>query len=684
MDAKLQTNKVYEILAESDKRITVMQGGSRCFTGETLVLTKDGYKKIRDIEIGEMVYSINNLGTPVLFPVVNKFMYKGDHQRHKVITFVLSDGQKITCTYGHKLLQDDGYVESFDIAVRMLASDTWHRKSLFGQQYGQDSNNELQKQEGNGWDEDNETCLGRKWVSQNNGKDEWKAQNHQGSSNSGRGVYSESVRETAGEPYRQQPSEQQSFKFGMGDIQGEYSSHDESREADVQQWGEEWKKYPYRRYCKENKDGIQALRSNDERFSSKVWSEDLHYQRYFNGAVLDERCLSIDQVDEIIFHETQDCVYDLMIAPFHNYLVTTRNIISHNSGKTYNILIWFIVKLLQETGMTLTIVRQSLPSIKGTVLRDFIDILLKLNIYSEDNHNKTDQIYSLNGNIIEFVSADQPQKIRGRARNYLFCNEANELSYEAWMQLIMRTEGKIVIDYNPSDVSSWIYDNVIPRDDSDFHITTFMDNPFLPKELIDELTRLKDADPNYWQIYGLGERGLSQDLIYTHYRTTENMPEDGQGEVVYGLDFGFNVPSAMCKVVFYDGVAYVQELLYETRLTTNDLIDRIKTLGLSQMDEIYCDAAEPKTIEELVRNGFNAKPANKDVTEGIRCVKGTPLTIHQDSLNLLKELKNYRWKTDRNGNKLDQPVKFADHILDACRYSIYSKLTIPSVTWGVI
>ena len=352
------------------------------------------------------------------------------------------------------------------------------------------------------------------------------------------------------------------------------------------------------------------------------------------------------------------------------------------SGKTYNILIWFIVKLLQENGKTLTVVRQSLPSIKGTVLRDFIDILSKLGIYSEDNHNKTDQIYTLNGNIIEFVSADQPQKIRGRARNYLFCNEANELSYEAWMQLIMRTEGKIVIDYNPSDVSSWIYDSVIPRDDSDFHITTFLDNPFLPKELVDELSRLKDADPNYWQIYGLGERGLSQDLIFTHYKTTENMPSEG--EVVYGLDFGFNNPSSLIKVTFNDGTAFVQELLYETRLTTNDLVDKIKQLELTRYDEIYCDAAEPKTIEEMVRNGFNAKPANKDVTEGIRTVKGTPLTIHQDSLNLLKELKSYRWKTDRNGSKLDMPVKFADHAIDAMRYAIFSKLTIPSVTWGAI
>ena len=107
-------------------------------------------------------------------------------------------------------------------------------------------------------------------------------------------------------------------------------------------------------------------------------------------------------------------------------------------------------------------------------------------------------------------------------------------------------------------------------------------------------------------------------------------------------------------------------------------------MGLGSYDEIYCDAAEPKTIEELVRNGFNTKPANKDVTEGIRTVKGTPLTIHQDSLNLLKELKSYRWKTDRNGNKLDMPVKFSDHAIDAMRYAIFSKLTIPSVTWGAI
>jgi hypothetical protein len=110
----------------------------------------------------------------------------------------------------------------------------------------------------------------------------------------------------------------------------------------------------------------------------------------------------------------------------------------------------------------------------------------------------------------------------------------------------------------------------------------------------------------------------------------------------------------------------------------------LKQIGINSYDEIFADAAEPKTIQEISKHGFNIKPANKDVREGIRCIKGMPLIFHQDSVNLLKEAKNYRWKTDRNGMKLDEPVKFNDHALDAMRYCVFSKLTIPSITWGAI
>lgn len=345
------------------------------------------------------------------------------------------------------------------------------------------------------------------------------------------------------------------------------------------------------------------------------------------------------------------------------------------SGKTYNIILFFVIKLLKERGKTLSIVRNSLPSLKGSVMRDFMDILLKMDLYSEENHNKTESTYLLNGNLVEFVSVDQPQKIRGRKRQYLFINEANELPYEAWMQLIFRTEEKIVIDYNPSDEYHWIYDKVISRDDADFYVTTYRDNPFLPKELVAEIERLQLADENYWKVYGLGERGTASETIYTHWQECDSLPN--KGEKAYGQDFGYNVPSALVEIEFYEGAVYIDQVMYETRLTTNDLIERYKDLGITRYAEIFCDAAEPKTIEELTRAGYNAKPADKDVTEGIRKVKSMPLFVTKRSADVLKEIKSYKWKQDKDGKVLDEPVKFNDHAMDALRYGVFTKLITP-------
>lgn len=315
-------------------------------------------------------------------------------------------------------------------------------------------------------------------------------------------------------------------------------------------------------------------------------------------------------------------------------------------------------------------------------MRDFIDILLKMGLYDESYHNKTESTYLLNGNLVEFVSVDQPQKIRGRRRDYLFINEANELNYEAWMQLVFRTEKKIVLDYNPSDEYHWIYEQVIPRDDADFYITTYRDNPFLPKELVDEIERLQAADENYWKVYGLGQRGVSGETIYTHWQLCKELPL--RGEVFYGQDFGYNVASALIRVELFEGGIYADETLYEQKLTTGDLVERYKTLGMGRTSEIFADCAEPKTIEELCRAGYNVKPSDKDVTEGIRKVKSMPLYITERSVNLIKELKAYKWKTDKDGKVLDEPVKFNDHALDALRYAVFTKLTIPSMSWIAI
>lgn len=343
------------------------------------------------------------------------------------------------------------------------------------------------------------------------------------------------------------------------------------------------------------------------------------------------------------------------------------------SGKTYNIILFFVMRLMKETGKVFTICRASLPSLKGSVMRDFFDILQKMEIYSEDFHNKTENTYWLNENLVEFVSVDQPQKIRGRKRNYLFINEANELPYESWMQLAFRTEEKIVLDYNPSDEYGWIYDQVQTRDDCEFHITTYKDNPFLPVELVNEIERLREADENYWQIYGLGQRGQSSELVYTHWQAVSEFPQGC--EVIYGLDFGYINPSALVKVGFKEGTVYVDEVLFESKLTTTDLVNRIVAEGINPYDEIFCDNADPAAIEELIRANLNAKPAHKDVQEGIMKLKSMPLRVTTRSFNVLRELKTYKWKTGKDGKVMEEVVKFHDHSLDALRYAVFTKLT---------
>lgn len=351
------------------------------------------------------------------------------------------------------------------------------------------------------------------------------------------------------------------------------------------------------------------------------------------------------------------------------------------SGKTFSIIqvICEWCKANKNAGWTISIVRKTLPALRGSAYRDFMKILNDELWYDEGAHNKSEMIYNLFGNLIEFISIDQPQKIRGRKRNICFINEANELAYEDYFQLNIRTTDKIILDYNPSDEYHWIYDRLIPREDADFFITTYRDNPHLEQALIDEIELLQSADDNYWKVYGLGERGTSTETIYTHWKPCKQLPM--KGEIFYGQDFGYNVASALVRIEYYEGAIYVKQLLYETKLTTNDLVERYKQIGMNRTAEIYCDAAEPKTIEELCRAGFNAKPADKDVTEGIRKVRSLPLFITEDSTDLVKEIKNYKWKVDKNGKVLDEPVKFNDHAIDGLRYAIFTKLTGPRFDW---
>ena len=346
------------------------------------------------------------------------------------------------------------------------------------------------------------------------------------------------------------------------------------------------------------------------------------------------------------------------------------------SSKTYSLCQLFIVKCLEETGKVFTICRKTLPALKGTAYRDVLNILKELELYSEANHNKSELSYSLNGNLLEFISVDQPQKIRGRKRHYLWLNEANEFAYEDWQQLILRTTEKIYLDYNPSDPYSWIYEKVITRDDCTFLKSTYLANPFLDKDTIAEIERLKDLDPEYWRVYGLGEIGSVSTQIFRQF----NLVDDVQGRLIgYGLDFGFtNSPSALVAVYQSDDNLYIKEMLYEKRLTNMDLANKLKEFNIDRQSEIVGDSAEPKTIEEIYRQGFNIKPAKKGagIHLGIDIMRRYKLNITKDSLNAIKEFRSYKWATDKNGDVLNAPVKVNDHLIDAVRYLCLNKLAI--------
>lgn len=190
-----------------------------------------------------------------------------------------------------------------------------------------------------------------------------------------------------------------------------------------------------------------------------------------------------------------------------------------------------------------------------------------------------------------------------------------------------------------------------------------------------------------WEVFGLGLRGRATDIIYTHWKICKELPL--RGEVFMGCDFGYNVPSAVMLCELYEGAIYAKELMYKTRLNTSELIEQFKAIGVSKTIELFCDNAEPKTIDELVRAGYNAKPADKDVTEGIRKVKSMPLYLTEDSTNAISEIKTYKWRTDINGKVVrdkdkDEPVKANDHAMDALRYAVFTKLSQASYTWVAI
>jgi len=363
-----------------------------------------------------------------------------------------------------------------------------------------------------------------------------------------------------------------------------------------------------------------------------------------------------------------------------NWDATTRfiaNIGGSRSTKTYSILQLLIVKALEsEEPLVISIVRKSMPSMRISVMRDFFDILKSYDLYNVELHNKTENTYQLNNTLIEFFSIDDAQKRRGTKRDILFVNEANELSWEDFFQLNIRTTQQVFIDFNPSE-QFWFNENLQSRDDITIIHSTYKDNPYLNDDQINEIERLQYTDLQYYQIYALGQFAGALDLVYS-YTLVDHIPVEQAKLVALGMDFGFtNDPTTLVEVWQWNDAIYLNELIYERNLTNQDIADRLNAYEVDKYIEIIADSAEPKSIEEIRRYGFNIKPAFKgpdSVLNGIDILKRKRIHVTRQSVNMIKELNGYKWVTDKNGNKLNKPIDMFNHSLDAARYVALNKL----------
>jgi len=335
------------------------------------------------------------------------------------------------------------------------------------------------------------------------------------------------------------------------------------------------------------------------------------------------------------------------------------------SSKTYSLCQLMIIYCLQNNNKVVSVIRKTFPALRATVLRDFIEILKDIGLYKQEMHNKSEHIYTFaNGSMVEFFSVDDEQKIRGRKRDIAWCNEANELYFDDFTQLNMRTEDKLIFDYNPSDSASWLYE--LPAEESIKIKSTYKDNPFLPDSIKAQIEDLKRTDEALYQIYALGEKAISKSNIYSQWSFVAHRPSKFV-KYVYGLDFGYNHPTALMRVYYCDNDIYIEPVIYESYLTTTMLIEKLATLNIEQTVTILADYSRPEIIQEMNIAGYDVQNANKVVKKGIDNLK-TFGVFCQDDKAIRREYENYKWKKIADFIT-DEPVKLFDDAMDAIRYA---------------
>lgn len=359
------------------------------------------------------------------------------------------------------------------------------------------------------------------------------------------------------------------------------------------------------------------------------------------------------------------------------------------SSKTFSILQTFILAIVEEVNLgkpaTInSVVSESIPHLRRGAVRDFKQIMDQEGLWEDARWNETQYTYTWqNGSVLEFFSVDNPGKVHGSARDRLFINECQNIPYEIARQLFVRTRGQIVLDYNPTH-SFWVNEIIEARPNCITIHSTYKDNEFLTPEQVAEIEDNRN-DSNWWKVYGEGKVGTLDGLIYD-FELIDSLPVKEEMDhlvEIQGMDFGFtNDPTARVQVVadHRKKILWVRERCYRTHMQNKHIIQDLQEDGVTKRMEIYADCAEPKSIADIQDAGFNVIPCDKDAPTKsdklkfqLQWMQGWQLNVTKDSIDLIKELRNYVWAKDKDGNPLNEPIDKFNHCLDAMRYAVWTR-----------
>lgn len=342
-----------------------------------------------------------------------------------------------------------------------------------------------------------------------------------------------------------------------------------------------------------------------------------------------------------------------------------------SASKTISILMWLIDYCQSHEGKLVSVVSESFPHLQRGSIRDFINIMTDRNYLVDNRWNKSNYTYTFEtGSKLEFFSADQPSKVRGPRRDVLFINEANNIPYETYDQLEIRTKEIIWIDYNPTN-EFWVYEEVMPHVDHDFLTLTYKDNEALDPAIVKSIESHKH-NKQWWAVYGMGQLGEVEGKIFKGWQIIDEIPHEARLER-YGLDFGYsNDPTAIVAIYYYNGGYILDEITYQKGLSNKQIADVLLNVDKAL---VMADSAEPKSIDELMLYGINVlgtKKGQGSVNQGIQYVQDQKISITKRSINGIKEYRNYMWETDRDGKIINTPIDLWNHFLDATRYGFES------------